>query len=186
MKKTDLLAKEDIAREMGGKGEPLSIRSVERYIKLAKVEPAVKGSGRGKLARYARTDVEKIKTAHQKAAEERDKPSTALTTTKPATSQAVALVGELFTHQQEAFTLIQAALDSWSIWMTRAEALERTGLPASWFDMGVACGDLAAVGAGRGRRYHRADVRTFAERMREADYRADVAKRAAEKKSPQS
>ena len=46
MKKPELLTKDDIARELSNGDAPLSIRSVERYIQLAGVEPAVKGSGR--------------------------------------------------------------------------------------------------------------------------------------------
>ena len=77
MKKAELLTKDSIARELSGGDEPLSIRSVERYIQLAGVEPAVKGSGRGKQAKFSRADVEKIKTAYKTAAERREQQSTA-------------------------------------------------------------------------------------------------------------
>lgn len=71
-----------------------------------------------------------------------------------------------------------SALDSWPIWLSRGEAIERTGLPASWFDAGVRAGDLAHTGEGRGRRFHREDVRAFAERIREKDYLTGLLERA--------
>jgi hypothetical protein len=172
MKKPELLTKEEIAVEMSDGSEPLSIRSVERYIQIAGVEPAVKGSGRGKLARYARADVERIKSAYREAAERREqqKPDTALTTTKPAALAPVALVGELLAGQTRGFESLQAALDTWPIWLTRREALERSGLPAAWFDRGVRAGKLPTVGSGRGRRFHRDDVRAYARSVRDGDY----------------
>jgi excisionase family DNA binding protein len=94
MKKQTLLTKEDIARELS-ENEPLSIRSVERYINLARVVPAVKGSGRGKQAKFRREDVDKVVAAYKAAAEKRENQSTALTTTKPAALSRVAFVAEI-------------------------------------------------------------------------------------------
>ena len=167
--KPALLTKDEIARELSP-DEPLSTRSVERYIQLANVEPAVKGSGRGKQAKFRREDVEQIKAAYSAAAERREqqRESTALTTTKPATLQPVALVEEFIGSNQR----LQAALDTWPVWLTRAEALARTGLPASWFDAGVSRNELPHVGEGRGRRFHRDELRAFAERIRDRDYLA--------------
>jgi hypothetical protein len=169
--KKDLLTKEDIARELSP-SDPLSDRSVQRYIQLAGVEPAVKGSGRGKVAKFQRADVEKIKTAYKVAAETRTQTSTALTPTKPATLQPVALVGELITANVEGFRLLQAALDTCPVWLTRTEAIERTGLPSTWFDAAVKSDDgaLPHIGEGRARRFHRDDVRLLAERVRDRKY----------------
>jgi len=171
MKKPELLTKNDISRELSeGGDEPLSIRSVERYIQLAEVHPAVKGSGRGKQAKFNRADVEKIKTAYKAAAEKREQQSTALATTKPATPASVALVGELLSSNTEGFQRLQSALDTWPVWLTRVDALERTGLPVTWFDAGVRRGKMPHVGEGRGRRFHRDDVRQFAEKVRDRKY----------------
>ncbi len=172
--KAQLLTKEDIARELSDPDDLLSIRSVERYINLAGIKPAVKGSGRGKQAKFRRADIEKIKAAKlaakRAAAEQKTKQSTALTTTKPAALAPVALVAELISSNAESFQTLRAALDTWPVWLTRSEAIERTGLPGAWFDVGVSKGELAAVGNGRGRRYHREDVRAFAERVRDVNY----------------
>jgi hypothetical protein len=170
MKKAELLTKDDIARELSEGDEPLSIRSVERYIQLAEVQPAVKGSGRGKQAKFNRADVEKIKTAYKAAAEKREQQSTALATTKPATPASVALVAELLSSNTEGFQRLQSALDTWPVWLTRVDALERTGLPVTWFDAGVRRGELPHVGEGRARRFHRDDVRNFAEKVRDRKY----------------
>jgi excisionase family DNA binding protein len=54
----------------------------------------VKGSGRGKQAKFRREDVDKITSAYRAASERRENQSTALTTTKRATDTSVALVVE--------------------------------------------------------------------------------------------
>jgi hypothetical protein len=166
-----LLTKEEIA-VMLNEAEPLSVRSVERYIELAQVKPAVKGKGRGSHSKFTREDAEKIRAAYQTAAEGRDKQSTALVTTKHATPQSVALVADLISHQGEGFKSLSDALDTWPTWLTKAQALERTGLPVTWFDAGVKKGaeGLPHVGEGRARRFHRDDVRAFAESVRDAEY----------------
>jgi hypothetical protein len=78
----ELLTKEEIGRELSP-DDPLSTRSVERYINIAGVKPAVKGGGAGRVAKFLRSDVEKIKAAYKAAAEQRETQSTALTATKP-------------------------------------------------------------------------------------------------------
>jgi len=175
MKKPELMTKDEIARELSPDA-PLSDRSVQRYIALAEVAPAVKGSGRGNVAKFRRQDVEKIKAAYKAAAEARDGQSTALTTTKPATLQPVALVGELLNASAEGFQRLQAALDAWPVWLTRLAALERTGLPVTWLDAGIKAGQLPHIGEGRARRFHRDDVRAFAERVRDRSYLAELFK----------
>jgi hypothetical protein len=172
--KKELLTKEEITRQLSGTGEPLSIRSVERYINLAGVKPAVKGSGRGKQSKYSRADVDKIKEAYRVAAENREQPTAALTTTKPAALAPVAVFAELFSATTEGIRALGATLDTWPIWLTRAEALERTGLPATWFDAAASSGTLPHVGQGRGRRYHRDDVRAVAESMKDPAYLASL------------
>jgi hypothetical protein len=185
LKTEELLTKEDIARELAGEGqEPLSIRSVERYISLAGVAPAVKGSGRGKQARYARADVDKIVAAYTAAAEARTGGGTSLTTTRPSGVQRGLGVGELLASNREGFEALRAALDQWPVWLTRAEALERSGLPAGWFAAGARVGDLPHVGEGRGRRFHRDEVRAFAERARDGEYIASLLRRSGELRRP--
>jgi hypothetical protein len=180
--KRDLLTKNEIAHELGGKGEPLSVRSVERYINLAGVKPVVKGSGRGKQAKFSRADVDKIKEAYQKAAAQREQHSTALTTAKTALSIPIDITELIKSNAEgyrffsasnsEGFNLLSAALDTWPVWLTRSEALKKTGLPAAWFDAGVSAKELQYIGEGRGRRYHRDDLRIFAERLRDAQFLA--------------
>jgi hypothetical protein len=168
---SDLLTKDDIARELNP-AEPLSIRSVERYIQLAGVEPTEKGKGRGSHSKYSRRDVDKIVTAYRKAQAEQQaaKTSQALTTTKPASVERVALVGELMSSQAEGFKALSSTLDPWPVWLTKQQAVDLAGIPAAYFDRGVRAGELPHIGAGTGRRYHRDDVRRFAERMREPGY----------------
>ncbi|MBA3765389.1 MAG: hypothetical protein H0W99_00090 [Acidobacteria bacterium] len=72
-----MLTKEEIGRELSP-DDPLSVRSVERYINIAGVKPAVKGGGAGRVAKFLRSDVEKIKAAYKAAAEVRDKQTQAL------------------------------------------------------------------------------------------------------------
>jgi hypothetical protein len=166
-----LLTKEDIARELNP-DEPLSIRSVERYIQLAGVRPAVLGKGRGKQSQFARADVDKIVAAYHKAQAEQQqaRDTQALATTKPASLERVAVVGELVAQQSEAFRALSSALDPWPVWMTKQQAVELSGVPSSYFDLGVRAGELPHVGAGTGRRYHRDDIRRFAAQMREPGF----------------
>jgi hypothetical protein len=166
-----LMTKEEIGRYLSPK-EPLSERSVQRYIALAneqlpegeqiRAESHGRG-GAGNVAKYRREDVEKIKAAYVAATEKREQGSAALAVRQPDTLAPVALAAQIAESSREAFRALSAALDVWPVWMTRAEAIERTGLPASWFDEGARAGKLAHIGEGRGRRFHRDDVRAFAE-----------------------
>jgi len=180
--KPELLTKNEIASELSPDA-PLTVRSVERYIHLAKVTPAIKGSGRGRQAKFKREDVEKIKAAYKTAAEARDKQSTALTERPRAVMQPAAFVSELIESNAERFQSLQSALDAWPIWLSRSEAIARSGLPASWLDAGARSGELAHVGEGRGRRFHRDDVREFAGRVRDAAYLKKLLKKTATSKT---
>jgi hypothetical protein len=187
MKKQTLLTKEDIARELS-ENEPLSIRSVERYINLARVVPAVKGSGRGKQAKFRREDVDKVVAAYKAAAEKREnKSTTAITTTKPAALSPVAVITELMSNNlvvvQSLTQSLAESLDSCPIWLTREQALERTGLPRTWLDAAIASKELQHVGDGRGRRYHRADVRAFAGRVQDRNFLSSILNRSKKKKA---
>jgi hypothetical protein len=166
---SDLLTKEDIARELNPE-EPLSIRSVERYIELAGVMPTVKGKGRGSLSKYSREDADKIVTAYHAAQAEQQNRSQAVATRKPDALERVAFVGELMNRQDEGFKALSSALDPWPVWISRKDAIELSGVPAAYFNAGVKAGELPHVGRGTGRRYHRDDVRRFADRMREPGY----------------
>jgi hypothetical protein len=165
----DLLTKEDIARELNPE-RPLTVRSVERYIRLAKVKPAEAGGGKKNKAKYSREDADKIIRAYRTAQatqqqERQQRPeSRALTTTKPAS---VALVGEMARSQIEAFE----RLDPWPEWLTRAEALERSGVPPSFFDRAR----VPHIGHGRAVRYHRDDVRELSRRLRQEQTAARAA-----------
>jgi hypothetical protein len=165
----ELLTKIEIARELSP-DEPLTVRSVERYIQLANVAPVVKGSGRGKQAKFSRADVEKIKAAYHAATDLRNNQSTALTAPRAAMMQPAALVAQLIESNASQFQSLQAALDTWPVWMNRSDAITRSGLPAAWLDAGARSGELAHVGEGRGRRFHRDDVREFAARVRDAKF----------------
>jgi excisionase family DNA binding protein len=85
-KKDELLTKGQIAAELSDNPkEPLSIRSVERYIRIANIRPAVRGTGRGHQSKYSRADVDNIVTAYRKSQEVREAGSQTLTTTRPTT-----------------------------------------------------------------------------------------------------
>ncbi len=176
-KKSDLLTKKDIASELS-ENEPLSIRSVERYINLARVVPAVKGSGRGRHAKFRREDVDTIVGIYNAASEQRENQSTAITTTKPVALSPVAVITELMSNNlvgvQSLTQSLAESLDSCPIWLTREQALERTGLPGTWLDAAIASKELQHVGDGRGRRYHRADVRAFAERVQDRNFMSSL------------
>lgn len=182
MPEDDLLTKDDISRELNP-AEPLSIRSVERYIELAAVEPTVKGKGRGSLSKYSRADVAKIVTAYRTAQEQQQQrrdgqASQALATTKPASVERAALAGEILTSQREGFETLAERIDSWPVWMSRDEAIARAGIPPSYFEAatrqrkGRDAPEPAVphIGHGKARRFHRDDVRAFAERMREPGF----------------
>ncbi|HEX8556698.1 MAG TPA: hypothetical protein VF668_01275 [Pyrinomonadaceae bacterium] len=181
----ELLTKEEIARELNP-AEPLSIRSVERYIKIANDEgaaiiPAVKGSGRGKQAKFRRADVEKIKAAYQASAEAREQQQQQTAALAPSRAGLPApLVEQLVADQRRGFEELRQALDPWPMWLTRTDALERTGLPPTWFDLGVKKELLPFVGVGRSRRYHRDHVRTFAGSIREGDFLKALLKKPAQ------
>ncbi len=145
----DLLTKEEIARLLSPDA-PLSIRSVERYINLADVKPAVRGSGRGKLAQFRRSDAEKIKAAYDTASQARESESAALTTTKHAS---VALVARNPT-QALAFALTAIAAPvrlSEKLLLSIREASMLSGIPASKLRSAVKSDKLRTVrGIGRG------------------------------------
>ncbi len=61
---------------------------------------------------------------------------------------------------------LRSAVDSSPVWLTKVEALKASGVPARWFDRAAREGQLPHIGAGRGRRFHRADVRRWAESLR--------------------
>jgi hypothetical protein len=65
---------------------------------------------------------------------------------------------------------LRAAADSWPVWLTKAQALELSGLAPTWFAAGVKAGELPHAGAGRARRYHRDAVRSFADQVRVPAY----------------
>jgi hypothetical protein len=70
-KSVETFTKEEIARLLNP-DEPLSVRSVERYIQLAGVKPVVKGKGRGSKSRYSREDVDRIVAIYRKVQEGRE------------------------------------------------------------------------------------------------------------------
>ena len=78
----------------------------------------------------------------------------------------VGRVVEVFERLGDVLESLRAAADSAPVWLTREQALEASGMPSSWFDAAVRGGQLAHIGEGRGRRYHREDVRRYAESLR--------------------
>jgi len=175
----ELLTKEEIGRELNP-DEPLSVRSVERYIQLAEVEPTVKGKGRGQLSRYARADVEKIAEAYRRAKAEQQaarEGSHALTTTRGTSIERAGLVGGLLDAQNEGLRALSSVLDPWPPWLTTKAALELSGLPHSWLYAGLRKGELPSHGTPHTRRIHRDDLRAFIERTREPEFVAELLKK---------
>jgi hypothetical protein len=122
--------------------------------------------------RLARRQGKRAWDAYKAAAEARA-GGTSLQTTRPGGVQRAAAVAEL-ERNTEALLNLRATLDPWPVWMTKAQALRRSGLPASWFNSGARSGDLPHVGEGRGRRFHRDEVRAFSERVRDSSYLAGL------------
>jgi len=165
----DLLTKEQIA-ELLSPGQPLTVRSVERYISLAEVSPAEKGGGRGQVSRFRRSDVEKIVTAYRAAKEARESgESQALA---PRTNSAVAAFEGLLGRQAEGFEALRSALDPWPVWIDTKRAVELSGMPPSWLHAGLRKGELAAVGKRTTRRIHRDDLRAFCDKVKEPEFLA--------------
>lgn len=173
----ELLTKEDIGRELNP-DEPLSVRSVERYIEIAGVTPAVKGKGRGNLSKYGRADVDKIVAAYRAAQDEQKRAreggqSQALAPSRSAALERLA-VGELTSAQAEGFRSLSERLDPWPPWLTTKAALELSGLPHSWLYAGLRKGLLAASGTKYTRRIHRDELRAFIERTREGEFVSEL------------
>jgi excisionase family DNA binding protein len=166
--KDELLTKEDIARELSDSDDLLSIRSVERYINLANIKPAVKGSGRGKQAKFRRADVEKIKAAKLAAAEQREQQSTALTTTKPANVQLVAVVAQLAeaakTIGQTQKSQPRADVGS-KIMLTLADAAELSSLSKDYLREAIKAGSLKGRIIGRGYKIKRAALDAYIKKL---------------------
>jgi hypothetical protein len=173
---TELLTKEEIGRELNP-DEPLSVRSVERYIQLAEVTPAVKGKGRGQLSKFRRADVDKIVAAYRTAQDEQRRTregAQALTTVRHTALERV----ELVSAQAEGFRSLSERLDPWPPWLTTKQALELSGLPHSWLYSGLRKGMVASAGTRYTRRIHRDDLRAFIERTRESEFVARLLEKA--------
>jgi excisionase family DNA binding protein len=160
-----LLTKEDIARELSDSDNPLSIRSVERYIHLANIKPAVKGSGRGKQAKFRRADVEKIKTAKLAAAEQREQQSTALTTTKPVAFTPVALVAEWKTALETQTKAMAAVPITAKLTLSLSEAAELSGLSKGLLLEAIHSKKLKAAIRGRGWNCKRMDLDDYIKKL---------------------
>lgn len=78
----------------------------------------------------------------------------------------------LVESQSRGFAELRAASDTWPVWLTRRQALDLTGLAPSWLAAGVRKGELPYTGTRHTRRFHRDDLRAFAERVKDADYLA--------------
>jgi excisionase family DNA binding protein len=164
--KKDLLTKEDIGQLLSPH-DPLSVRSVERYISLANVKPAVRGSGRGKLAKFNREDAEKIQAAYVAASQARDQQSTALTTTKPA-NVALGARGAQQTLA-DALTAIAAPVRlAEKLLLSIPEAAMLSGVSADKLRSAVKSGKLKAiksVGRGLGK-IHRDELEKYAKSLK--------------------
>jgi hypothetical protein len=79
---------------------------------------------------------------------------------------------KLFEGQTRGFEELRAVSDSWPVWLMRKQALEVTGLAPSWLAAGVRRGELPYTGTPHTRRFHRDDLRAFAERVKDAEYLA--------------
>jgi hypothetical protein len=146
-----------------------SAKTIERRLQPVGTQPGK----HGKESLYARSDVFRLRDelGYRKPAGEPltpdsydtggDSPDTAL-----APAGVLRIFEQIVLRQRES----AASLDPWPVWMTKAKAVELSGIPASYFDRGVKAGELPHVGRGTGRRYHRDDVRRFAEKMRKPGF----------------
>ena len=165
--KNDLLTKEEIAAELSPPpDEPLSIRSVERYIHLAGVVPVVKGSGRGKQAKFRREDVDKITSAYRAASERRENQSTALTTTKHATDFRVARVAEIVMAVDELRAKVQPQADVGAkIMLTLADAAALSSLSENHLREAIKAKKLKGRIIGRGYKIKRVDLDAYIKKL---------------------
>jgi excisionase family DNA binding protein len=165
--KNELLTKEEIAAELSPPpDEPLSIRSVERYINLAQVVPAVKGSGRGKQAKFRREDVDKITAAYKAAAERRENQSMALTTTKYVRDTSVARVVEtvLAVDEARARILPRVSIPE-KLTLSLLEASELSGLSKNILLEAINENKLKGRIIGRGWRITRAALDAYIKKL---------------------
>lgn len=158
-----------------------SERAVERYREAGRLSTRkVKEKGKdGRTREVNDYDAEEL----QSLKDELDNPSQVISPqvarVEPqdapgalAPAGALQFLQELIQRQERGQAALVAVSDPWPVWMPRALALELAGLPATWFDAGVKKGELKPTGAGRARRFHRDDVRAFAELVREPAYLA--------------
>lgn len=137
----------------------VSVRLVERYAgegRLGEVR-YVRGKT-GKVADYAPEAVERLKAELESVDTQLVQAPNTRATGLVVASQSAALVALV--------EALRGSVDSSPVWLTREQALEASGVPVSWFDVAVRAGKLPHIGEGRGRRYHREDVRRYAESLR--------------------
>jgi excisionase family DNA binding protein len=168
-KKDELLTKEQIAAELSDNPqEPLSIRSVERYIQIANIRPTVRGTGRGHQSKYSRADVDKLIIAYRKSQEARETGrSQALTTTKPTAGFVEQLVLEqLSLAIKSANATPQVSLEV-KIFLTLKEAAALSGLSHDYLLRAIKDKKLKARlnELGRGYRIKRTDLEVFANKQ---------------------
>jgi hypothetical protein len=167
----ETFTKQEAAEECG-----TTKRTIERRLKPAGSRPGK----HGKETLYARADVFRLREELGYR-----KPETAITPdsydTEPETSpdttrdaqalqpaHLLTVIEQIVTRQREAYEQViekQSATaeraDPWPEWLTRAEALERSGIPPTYFR------EVPHIGRGRAVRYHRDDVRALSRRLRE-------------------
>jgi hypothetical protein len=194
----DEVTKQEAAVLLSFTDEPITTRSVERYVHDGKLQPVKQlAGGRGKTVRFRTTDVLKLRTEMVRQGEQaelqRREGREALTATK-RDRISVAVVGELVAHlEQQRGEQIQfgerlveslgqhlamserlgeklvaeiARHDPRPVWLTREQALELSGLPASLLQQGIKDERLHPIGKGRGWRLNRDELLAFSVGLR--------------------
>lgn len=155
-----------------------STRSVERYVSEGKLHPVEQtAGGRGKTVSFKTADVLALKTEMERRAEtnalQRQEGREALTTTKGDRGSAVAVVASLLEQHMAMTERLGAKLDEAlsrhdprPLWLTREQALEISGLPASVLQQGIRDGRLSPLGRGRAWRLSRDELLLFSGSLR--------------------
>jgi len=139
----------------------VSIRLVEKYASEGRLGEVKYVRGKtGKQADFDPASVEKLKAELESVDRQLIAPN----------RRAANLNGALSEQTPPAvMALVEAlrsAVDTSPVWLTKGEALKASGIPERWFDRAVRAGLVPHIGEGRGRRFHRSDVRRYAESLR--------------------
>ncbi len=153
--------KEEVAKAL-----ECSTRQVEKYAhenRLGVVE-YVKGK-RGRQASYKPEEVERLKGELERERSEVIGQAPAPSALSPRPPASLAQPGALERFAEMIAASVRPA-DTRPVWLTKAQAVEVSGLPARWIDRAVKNERLKPIGHGHGWRVHRDDVLALAESLR--------------------